>query len=699
LFSNPDHPFRRLRTQLIASFVISFLAIALGLGIPVVLTINRQAASQNQLLLDQALLSTRASLSGKESELRNLALLVSQRPSLARLLEQNDQVGLQAYMEVLRKGADLDLLLLCADGVQLSPEPTAGGTTGYCASGDQTGYAPLPDGNDLYLYSSAVLDLPAGSQYTIITGEKLSTIMSGLQAETGLLYFLFDGGKVLSSSDAQLDVASSQARELGRKILSTQSAARDGQQVKYLDHQYLLGSLPLGGHLESRLVSALNLDAQLAVQRNLNWTMILGLLLVVLIASVLGIFLSQRISLPMARLAHAAFGFRQGNLDTPVSLHSSIWEVRQLANTLEDARVALQHSLSQLQARTAWNEHLLNSIVEGILTLDNHNRVTFASDGVSNIIDAPAAGILGKGVDEVFLPVEGELSFSSQLPEVGKQRKINVEFKGGVRKLLSISKANFVPPEAENANRALVIRDVSHDEYVHRLLGDFMANITHEFRTPLAALEASVELLLDNLPSLSKPEIKELLLSLNLGIIDLQTLIDNLIESASIEAGRFKVSVHPVAFDAILKDALDIIRPLAGKYGMRLKQPEPPPADRVLADHRRTVQVLVNLLSNAIKHSPPAGCIRIDSTLSSGKLLVEVSDEGSGFGQDQRQNIFRRFSHLDGSDERARHGAGLGLSVVKAIVEAQQGEVGLKDTSQGGACIWFSIPLAEGDQA
>jgi signal transduction histidine kinase len=87
--------------------------------------------------------------------------------------------------------------------------------------------------------------------------------------------------------------------------------------------------------------------------------------------------------------------------------------------------------------------------------------------------------------------------------------------------LLSISKSRLIPPEASNSNRALVIRDVSNEEYIHRLLGDFMANITHEFRTPLAALEASSELLLDNLHSLSPAEIEELLVSLNLELSDL----------------------------------------------------------------------------------------------------------------------------------------------------------------------------------
>jgi signal transduction histidine kinase len=239
---------------------------------------------------------------------------------------------------------------------------------------------------------------------------------------------------------------------------------------------------------------------------------------------------------------------------------------------------------------------------------------------------------------------------------------------------------------------------VTNEEYIHRLLGDFLANITHEFRTPLAALEASTELMLDNLNHLSQPELKELLDALHLGIIDLQTLIDNLIEAASIEAGRFKVTRQPVVFDLILRDSLKVIQPLADKYKLGLycsSGGESPVL--ILADQRRMVQVLVNLLSNAIKHSPENGHIRINYHVEGQKLHVAINDEGKGIPLDKRSLLFRRFSHLDSSNDRAKQGAGLGLSVVKAIVEAHQGNVGITDSTEGGTSFWFTLPI-EGEE-
>jgi len=687
---------RTLRSQLIFTFIVGFLGIGFAIGLPVILLISRQASSQAQLLLDQAVVASRAFVESERSDLQSLALLISQRPTLTHLLEEQNFPPLEGYINTLRESVNLDLILVCSGGDEVGGADNNVAVTELCQTDTQSGYAALTSGNDLYVYASADLVSSQQSIYKVIVGKRASRVLTELQRETGLLYFLVSDDRALHSSDASLELTPRLARNLLNEANQDTNLSLRQRSFSINAHQYLLSKLEIDPALKINLISALNVDNQIAIQQSLSSTLAFGLFFIVLIASGLGVWLSQRLTYSLNRLANAAAEFRQGNLDSPVAIQSSVWEISQLANTLEDGRIALQHSLQQLQAEKAWIEHLLNSIIEGMLTLDSQNRITFASAGISKITGDELDQIIDRKIDDVFLPMEGEVAFSSQLPAVGQQRRISVKLKNGQERLLSISKAKLVPPEASTSNRALVIRDVSNEEYIHRLLGDFMANITHEFRTPLAALEASSELLLDNLHSLSQTEIEELLVSLNLGIINLQTLIDNLIEAASIEAGRFKVSLQSVPFDAVLKDALRIIRPLAEKYALKLVAQPSTESVFVMADHRRTVQALVNLLSNAVKHSPENGRIQINQSIVDKKLRVEINDEGSGVPVGQRSNLFRRFSHLDSSNERARQGAGLGLSVVKEIVEAQQGEVGITDHTEGGTSFWFTLPLANG---
>jgi PAS domain S-box-containing protein len=686
---------RRLRSHLIVAFLAGFLGIALAIGLPVILLINRQASSQAQLLLDQSVVASRACLESEKSNVQSLALLVSQRPTLMRLLQEKSFSSLGDYLNTLRAGATLDLVLVCSDGKDITGSQANLPVAELCLQENPSGYAAVNSEDHLYLYSWVDLKLQDGTSYRIVAANKISSILAELQNETGLRYFLVRQGQILHTSDSSIDLDSLPLNELLQKASQGGQLSLERRSLDINQHRYLLAVMQLDPTIQLDLISALNVDNQIQIQQSLSRTLIIGLFFVVLIVSALAIWQSERISRPIVSLADSAANFRQGNLDAPLTVQSSISEISQLTNTLEDARVTLDHTLKQLQAEKAWIEQLLNSIVEGMITLDSQNRITFASAAMGKIIGYEPDSLIGQKVDSVFLPMEGEVTFSAQLPDAGQQRRVSVKLKNGQEMLLSISKANLIPPEVNSANRALVIRDVTNEEYIHRLLGDFMANVTHEFRTPLAALEASSELLLDNLHSLSHAEIEELLTSLNLGIINLQTLIDNLIEAASIEAGRFKVQIQDVPFESILHEAREMIEPLVQKYGLKLVSKPVKKSVHVLADQRRTVQVLVNLLSNAIKHSPEHGTIQINYSMRDGTLRIEVVDEGGGVPLDQRKALFRRFAHLETTNERARQGAGLGLSVVKAIIEAQQGEVGITDLPDGGNSFWFTLPVTD----
>jgi two-component system, OmpR family, sensor histidine kinase ResE len=688
------HRLYRLRTQLILTFLLSSLGIVFAISLPILVLINRQTASQAQLLLDQATLTTQAFLASERSDLQNLALLISQRPTLTRLLEEQDFATLESYLETLRDSVELDLIVVCAGGKEIKGIGENISMTELCQTNPQSEYAIFSSNADLYLHTAVNLESPAQPAYHVVIGKRGSLILEELQKETGLLYFLIWNERVIDSSDPAIEVISIQAQELQNIADQTSDSTLEQRAFNINAHQYILASFVIDSPSDIQLISALNVDEQIATQQNLLRTLTFTFFMIVLIAFGLGVWQAQWISRPIVDLADAAAKFRQGNLDAPVSIASSVSEISQLTNTLEDARIALQHSMEQLQAEKAWIEQLLNSIVEGTLTLDAQHRITFASAGVGKILGRETDQLIGRKVDDIFLSTEGETSFSNQLPDTGQQRRISIKLKSGEERLLSISKADFLPTAASDANQALVIRDVSNEEYIHRILGDFMANITHEFRTPLAALEASSELLLDNLRSLSKKEIAELVVSLNLGIINLQTLIDNLIEAASMEAGRFKVAIQSVPFDIIMKEAQEVMQPLAEKYTLKLVAIPVEKNILVMADQRRTVQVLVNLLSNAIKHSPDHGTIRINHSVMDEKLRIEVIDEGGGVPELQRNNLFQRFSNLDVPNKRAKQGAGLGLSVVKTIVEAQHGEVGISDHPEGGNSFWFTLPLA-----
>jgi PAS domain S-box-containing protein len=365
-----------------------------------------------------------------------------------------------------------------------------------------------------------------------------------------------------------------------------------------------------------------------------------------------------------------------------------------LAQALEEARAELQRSVAELREEKAWTDHLLEAIGEGIVTLDRQGRITFFSDGAERITGWARDEVMGRSCDHVFRPLEPSSPFSELIPAPGHQAKIAVELRNGRQGILALTGARLRPREGREARVALVFRDVSEEETIHQLVGHFLANVAHEFRTPLSALAASVELLLDQAPELSAAELGELLSSLHLGVLGLQTLIDNLLEGASIEAGQFRVQPRPTSLDEIIGEAIGTMQPLLDKHRQRMVVELPMAIPVVEADPRRAVQVLMNLLSNASKYGPDDAEIEIRTTVSGGWARIGVADSGPGVPLADRDELFRRFKASKRRDsERAQLGAGLGLSVVKSIVEAHGGRVGIDDRLGGGAVFWFTLPL------
>ena len=689
-----DMNLRKLRQQLspkrfTVQLIVIFLAITLGtilaLGIPAALVLEHQTQIQLKALIDQADQTTQALLESKLNQLRNLTALLVQRPTLNSLLATSaDSDTLQIYLESIQSNSGFDAILICEDDAAIV-SVSSKDTEGLCEVTSDEGTVFIND--TAWMVSLASL----ADGHEIIVGQLLSGIYAEFSNQSGLDYALYLNRDLITSnlSNPSAELAAlNPEMVMDYEILSLTTENQQTQEV-------MVKALTGLNHPNEHWLAFLQVTPYIQANHQLRGIILMTLALISVLVAGLAVLISRRISRPLNRLAHSAAQLREGDLSTPVNTVSNLWEIDQLANALEDARVSLKHSLDQLQKEKVWIEGLLNAIVEGLLTLDNRYCVTFASASTFRLTGKSSSEIIGFPIDDILTTLPGEDRFSQQIPLTDQVRRIPVSIEGK-EVLLAVSRSEFIPPDAGNATTALVIRDVTDEERIHHLIGEFMANITHEFRTPLAALSASVELLVDQLPDLTPPEIEKLLHTINIGIVNLQSLIDNLIEAASIEGGRFKVNPQPVAFSQIVEDAVLTIEPIARLHAVSILRPDPKQDTVVQADQRRTVQVLINLLSNAIKHSPQGSQITIRTLLVEKAVLVEVQDQGPGIPKNLQTQVFNRFLTPKSAEDAPQLGLGLGLSVVKAIVEAQSGQVGYRNPETGGALFWFTLPTAPG---
>ncbi len=676
-----------LPVQMVITLVGLVILTAAAIGIPAIYFLRSQSERFAQLSLEQGGRTTLALLSQQRSRLDSLALLTAQRPSLHAFLRQDQPEGLEQYLLELQQGAGLELLLVCRPDQQPFLEGQELLAARACAlARDTTTLLPGADGGVQGWLLSEQLLPPGSPGGRVVTGYPLDRDYAReLAAQADLDLALFLNGEFLASS---LEAAEESYRAGAWRLPEAPS------------ERLILGGEPyFFQRLEEdqsglELVLLFPAVGVASLQSALTRLAGGGILLVILLSSALGIARARQISRPLERLRAAAEGLRMGDLASPVDARTELREVRQVAQGLEEARRALQHSLEQLQREKAWAEHLLEAVVEGILTIDRGGCINFFSPGAERITGWKAEAVLGRSLDEVFRVAGEKVAFSQRIPAPGGRQKIPILLDGDRQRMLSVTGARLAPPEAGRAQAVLVLRDVSDEEAVRKLLGDFLANISHEFRTPLSALGASIELLMDQLPDLTPEELGQLLGSIHLGILSLQTLIDNLLEGASIEAGRFRVYPREAAVEAILQQAVATMQPLAEKYGQAIELDLPLNLPPVRADERRTLQVLVNLLSNAIKWGPEGGKVTLGAREEQGSIRVTVEDQGPGIPPGVQEDLFLRFDRARVQEGRGEYGAGLGLSVVKAVVEAQGGQVGAGSREGRGAVFWFTLPLA-----
>jgi PAS domain S-box-containing protein len=685
---------RSLPAQIILTLVALVLLTAAAVGLPAIWLIQGQLDRQAWAQVEQGSQAAQALYAAQHGEITSLATLTAQRPTLRDLLAQEDRASMEAYLRTLKTGAGLDLVLVCGPNQQAMAWAGELISDTLCATPMPAGFQVISTGTAQEVWRLAahpIGDKDADTQGTVIVGIALDDeFATQMQAQTGLEHTLV--------VDSQPVASSLEARAMSRRPASLhapEDAARDVFTVD--DHPHYAIRFPLNGpgnhNGQTEAEVALAVADIVATRRSLVWTLAGSVVIVAAVGSVFGTFLARRISQPLARLSEAATTLSQGNLDSSMAIEAQVREVALVAQALEIARIDLRRSLTELQQEKAWADHLLEAIVEGIVTLDHQDRIIFFSPGAERITGWSRDEVLTRSCDEVFRPVETGEPFSQFIPPPGQRHKITVELANGHQATLAITGAQLLRPESGDAQVALVFRDISEEEAVHRLMGHFMANVTHEFRTPLSALAASVELLLDQAPDLSAAELHELLTPLHLGILGLQTLVDNLLESASIEAGRFRVSPRPSKLGNIIAEGIRMMQPLLDKRVQRLVVELPAVIPVVRADSRRTMQVLVNLLSNASKYGPDDAEIIVGAAVSEGWVRVTVADRGPGIPLKYRNDVFRRFVYPDTSGDRTQYGAGLGLSVVKAVIEAHGGRVGVEDRPGGGSVFWFTLPV------
>lgn len=254
--------------------------------------------------------------------------------------------------------------------------------------------------------------------------------------------------------------------------------------------------------------------------------------------------------------------------------------------------------------------------------------------------------------------------------------------------------------ELENSNLELKLREQDLEQTNNRLReldeskGRFFANISHELRTPLTLLIAPLESLRSASGSLADPSVREHFETMHSNGMRLLKLINDLLELVRLDSGTLKLQRAPLPADEFLRGLLKALRGVAEEKGLRLHCSVAPDVTHLLADADKLEKVFLNLLFNAVKFTPAGGEVAILGERDGDFAVLSVRDTGMGINPQQLPYIFDRFWQADSSTQRKFQGAGIGLSLVKELVEAHGGSVTAESTLGQGTTVKVHLPLA-----
>lgn len=627
--------------------VTLILAICLTLAavvtlVPAYLIVRAELMSQLDQRLHDALRHTQSLLELEQRQVENTVTLAADRPTLARLLRERSRDALHAYLEAFQANTRLTVFYVSD------------------SQGEWLAGTPASDTGAMLAFRAPVQDVGFVSGGVLID----AAFLTRLQAQTTFTYALDTDA---STPDRQHFIR------------------RDG----LIYHAASLRLPPAPADAAQRLTVMLPVTGLLTAEPQIIALLIASTLMVAALASLGGGFYVRGRIRPLWKVTAAAREMGRGNLAKPIVNPAKSPEIHTLAEVLERTRGQLQHTLQELSESKAWSDALIQSVIEGIITLDAHGAIVFFSEGAARITHITPQDAIGQPIDRVLRLVEGE-SLTDFIPPVGGRRSIAVQAEQGEALTLAITRAR----QSEAGQTTIVLHDITEETERHNLQAYFLAHVSHEFRTPLAGMKVSIELLLENARHLSASELDELLNSLYLSVSSLQNLIDNLLESSKIEASHFSLRRQTVHFNQILSDALRLVQPFLTRRQQTLTLEQPFALPPLSADATRLTQVLMNLLSNASKYSPMHSPINLYIETRGDRLYFAVADRGRGVPNEQRESIFRQFVRLSG-DSSSEYSSGLGLAVVKAIIEAHGGQVGVEARDGGGSLFWFTLPIKE----
>jgi len=500
-------------------------------------------------------------------------------------------------------------------------------------------------------------------------------------------------GKVLADSEVpEEDLSGLENHLYNRPEISQALDGKLGQEIRYsstlrIDMLYLALPIKEKGRISGILRLALPLTSVEQIHLVTRKAIFSGLVIALALAIILGLLMARMIIRPVNRIIRASLNFAKGDFSHRI-LEDSNDEIGELAATLNKMAQDTEDKIREIDTKSQHLEAIFNSMVEGVIVTDSSEKIISINHEIEELFDVKLPQAQGKFILEGIRNSEISVLINQALKGA---KFISKEIVLILPKQKSVE-VNVSPIfEKDKVTGCLaVLHDITQIKKLENMRRDFVANVSHELKTPLTSIKGFVETLLEGALQ-DKDNSIDFLKIVDTHVDRLNRLIDDLLELAHLESKEIVLNKAKLNLSGLADQVIRGFKSQAKKKGVEIKSDLPADLE-ILADPNKLEQVFSNLIHNAIKYNKEDGFVRIWSEQLGDKIRITIEDSGSGIPVKDLPRIFERFYRVDKARSRQLGGTGLGLSIVKHAVELHAGSVGVESTEGIGSRFWFILP-------
>ncbi len=416
----------------------------------------------------------------------------------------------------------------------------------------------------------------------------------------------------------------------------------------------------------------------------------LGVIVIAILAVIMSLFMSRRISKPLEKMKQVSEYFAHGELEHRLPIPDTE-EIGSLAEAMNKMASELDERIRTVVQQRNEHEAILSSMVEGVLAVDNEGNVINLNQAASKIFNIFPSDADGKHIQEIVRNVDLHQLIMETLSS-DQPIENEIVLRDTNERYLHVHGAALRDAAGNNVGGVIVFNDVTHIRRLEKLRSDFVANVSHELKTPITSIKGFVETLLEG--AIKDEEDAERFLHIIAKQTDrLNAIIEDLLSLSRIEqdSSTQKIPLKSEQLKRVLRFAVEDCEDKAKAKQIQMELDCP---DHLTAKINSPLleQAVVNLIDNAIKYSETGKTIRLEAAERNNEISISVHDQGCGIEEEHLSRIFERFYRVDKARSRQMGGTGLGLSIVKHIARTHQGTVTVESTPKVGSTFTIHLP-------